>query len=122
MVTFNEMDPHVSLRDQLRDGGGPVVLVNLLTVAPEEAARLLAAWAGDAAFMKRQPGFIATQLHRGVAGSSTFLNYAVWESVDQFRRAFTHPGFQETLAHYPPSTVATPHLFRKEAVAGLCVA
>ncbi|HEU0200815.1 MAG TPA: antibiotic biosynthesis monooxygenase [Burkholderiaceae bacterium] len=41
--------------------------------------------------MKRQPGNISTQLHRGVAGSCVFLNYAAWESVDHFRAAFTHP-------------------------------
>lgn len=120
MVTFHEMDTQVSIREQLGEGGGPVVLVNLFTVAPKEADQLLAAWANDAAFMKQQPGFISTQLHRGIAGSSTFLNYAVWESVDQFRRAFTMPEFQRNLGHYPPSTVASPHLFRKETIVGIC--
>ena len=122
MVTFNEMDKHVTIREQLAEGGGPVVLVNLFTVEPEEADQLLAVWADDAAVMKRQPGFISTQLHRGIAGSGAFLNYAVWESVEHFRQAFANPEFQEKLGHYPSSTVATPHLFRKEAVAGLCVA
>jgi cytochrome P450 len=38
--------------------------------------------------MKSKPGFIATQLHRGVAGSSVFLNTAVAQSVEAFRNAF----------------------------------
>ncbi len=43
------------------------------TVEPEEAERLQEAWASDAAFMKQQPGFISTQLHRGIGGSSVCL-------------------------------------------------
>ena len=37
------------------------------------------------------------QLHRGIAGSSVFLNYAVWESVARLRAAFTHPEFARAL-------------------------
>ena len=122
MVAFNEMDKHVTIREQLGEGGGPVVLVNVFTVEPEEAERFLAVWTDDAAVMKRQPGFVSAQLHRGIAGSSTFLNYAVWESVEHFRQAFANPEFQANLAHYPPGTATTPHLFRKAAVPGICVA
>jgi hypothetical protein len=43
--------------------------------------------------MKRQPGFISTQLHRAIGESSTYLNYAVWESTADFRAAFSHPEF-----------------------------
>ncbi len=74
MMTFVEMDPTVALADQLGDEGGPVVLFNVFTAPSEDADRLLAAWAADAAVMKRQPGFISTQLHRGIAGSGAFLN------------------------------------------------
>jgi quinol monooxygenase YgiN len=75
-MLFSEMDKHVTIHDQLEEGGGPVVLINLFTVDPKEADQLLAAWAEDAAYMKRQPGFISTQLHRGIADSGAFLNYA----------------------------------------------
>lgn len=122
MPAFREMDEHVTLHDQLGESGGPVVLVNVFTVDPGEADQLLAAWADDAALMKRRPGFISTQLHRGIGGSGTFLNYAVWESVAHFRDAFGNPEFQAKLGQYPPSAVASPHLFRKVAVADICVA
>jgi len=122
MVTFVEMDEGVSIQDQLKDTGGPVVLINKFTVKPEEADRLLEAWTAEAAWMKRQPGFISTQLHRGIAGSGTFLNYAVWESTAHFREAFSNPEFRTKLVHYPPSAVASPHLFRKVAVPNICVA
>jgi heme-degrading monooxygenase HmoA len=121
MLSRVEMDERVTIRDQLGDAGGPVVLINTLTVKPEEAEQLLDAWANDATWMKQQPGFISTQLHRGIAGSGVFLNYAVWESTAQFRQAFTNPEFQGRLAQYPPSVVASPHLFRKVAVPGICL-
>jgi heme-degrading monooxygenase HmoA len=122
MVSRVEMDEQVTISDQLGDTGGPVILINKFTVRPEEADWLLAAWANDAVWMKHQPGFISTQLHRGIAGSGVFLNYAVWESTAHFRRAFTNPEFQSKLTEYPPSAMASPHLFRKVAVEGICVA
>ncbi len=122
MSKFTEMDRTVTLADQLKDEGGQVVLVNTFVVPPEDADRLLAVWAADAAIMKRQPGFISTQLHRGIAGSGTFLNYAVWETVAHFRAAFTNPEFRARLAEYPESMTASPHLFRSVAVPGICVA
>lgn len=122
-MTFEEMDLRVPLTQQLDDVHiGPVVLINKFTVAPEDSAALISSWSDDAAYMKQQPGFITTQLHRGIAGSGVFLNYAVWESLEAFRTAFAQPEFRGRLAHYPASTVASPHLFERVAVPGICVA
>jgi heme-degrading monooxygenase HmoA len=90
-------------------------------VAPEDIDQLLQAWAADAALMKSKPGFTSAQLHRGVAGSSVFLHTAVWEFVEAFRDAFGDPAFRATFARYPESTVASPHLFQKIAVPGICI-
>ena len=114
-----EMDKNVSLMEQMSSDESPVVLLNIFKVAPEDADALLEAWTADAALLKEKPGFISTQLHRGIAGSSTFFNYAVWESVAAFRDAFADPKFQATFAHYPDSTVASPHLFSKVSVPGI---
>jgi heme-degrading monooxygenase HmoA len=123
MPKFIEMATAVTLVDQLGDrDDGPVVLFNVLTAPPEDVDRLLAAWAADAGLMKRQPGFISTQLHRGIAGSNAFLNNAVWESVGQFRAAFTNPEFQARLSAYPDGVTVSPHLFRPVAMPGICVA
>jgi quinol monooxygenase YgiN len=122
MPQLTEMDEKVTLFSQMEGSGGPVILINTFKVDPAEVDQLLQAWAVDAAFMKRQPGFISTQLHRGIGGSCVFINYAVWESVEAFKRAFFHPEFQEAIQKYPPSTVGSPHLFQKVAVPGICVA
>jgi heme-degrading monooxygenase HmoA len=122
MPKFIEMDQTVTLADQLKDEGGPVVLINTFIVPPADADSLLAAWTADAEIMTRQPGFVSTQLHRGIAGSGVFLNYAVWDSVADFRAAFANPEFRARLSDYPASATASPHLFRKMAVPGICEA
>jgi heme-degrading monooxygenase HmoA len=84
--------------------------------------QFLTAWAADAANFKGRPGFISTQLHRGIADSGVFLKYAVWESPEHFRQAVTNPEFRAKLGQYPSNAVNSPHLFRKVAVPGICVA
>ncbi len=121
-IKLAEMDDRVTYVQQLQQETGPVVLINTFNVAPADADRLLAVWAEDAAFMKRQPGFISTQLHRGIAGSTTFVNVAVWESAQALCAAFFSPEFGAHAARYPDSAVATPDLFAKVAVPGICVA
>jgi heme-degrading monooxygenase HmoA len=120
-MELREMDEHTTYLEQLQEGAGPVVLINQFKVPPEDANRFLEVWADDAAFMKQQPGFISTQLHRGTAGSCTFMNVAVWESAKALGQAFRSPEFQARAARYPDAAVAVPHVFKKLAVPGICV-
>ena len=122
MLQLRPLDELVPIQKQLTAAASPVILVNLFTVASGDVADLLKAWEDDANWMKLQPGYISTQLHRGIGGSCVFLNYAVWESVAHFRAAFSHPDFQSALAAYPSSAIASPHLFEKLTVPNLCVA
>jgi heme-degrading monooxygenase HmoA len=120
MLHLRPLDPVVPIEKQLGETLAPVVLINVCTVEAQDVDALLDAWTQDANWMKRQPGYISTQLHRGIGGSCVFLNYALWESVAHFRQAFTHPEFMSALAAYPSSAVAAPHLFAKVAVPNLC--
>ena len=122
MLQFRPLDPNFPIDRQLAVVASPAVLVNIFTVGKTDVEALLKAWENDALWMKRQPGFISTQLHRAIGDSYVFMNYAVWESVDHFRQAFTHPEFQNAMLAYPSSAVASPHLFEKLTVANLCVA
>lgn len=121
-MKLREMDQQITYMKQLQEDDGPVVLINQFNVAPADADRLVEVWAEDAAFMKQQPGFISTQLHRGTAGSTTFINVAVWESATALGNAFRSPQFQQQAASYPDSAVAAPHVFKTIAVPGICVA
>jgi heme-degrading monooxygenase HmoA len=71
----------MTLEKQLEDNIGPVILINKFHLDPKDVSQFLKAWASDAQIMKQQSGFISTQLHRGIAESCTFINYAVWEST-----------------------------------------
>ena len=122
MPLLRPLDPAFPIERQLALDASPVVLVNVFTLDKADEATFLRAWKDDAAFMKRQPGFISTQLHRAIGESPTYLNYSVWESTAAFRAAFSHPEFRATLSAYPSSAVASPHLFQKVAVPGVCVA
>lgn len=123
MPGYKELDANVSIADQIASGeDGPVVLINVFHIDPAERDQLVAAWAHDAAFMKEQPGYISTQLHEGLAGSSTFVNYAIWENAASFRAAFENPEFKKRINAYPESAMTSPHLFKKLAVPGFCVA
>lgn len=119
-MELQEMDEQVTYAQQLQEDGGPIVLINVFNVVPDDAERLVEVWADDAAFMKQQPGFISTQLHRGTAGSSTFVNVAEWESATALGAAFRSPEFQSRAARYPDSVVASPHVFERVAVPGIC--
>ena len=121
MFQLNPLDPTVPIFQQISAEVSPVVLVNIFQVAAGDIPALLKAWEADANWMKQQSGYISTQLHQGIAGSTVFMNYAVWESVAHFRAAFTHPEFKKAMEHYPPSAVASPHLFTRLTVPNLCV-
>lgn len=121
MLQLKPLDQAVPIFQQLNTNVSPVVLINLFQVAEEDIPALLVAWAADANWMKQQPGYISTQLHQGIAGSTAFMNYAVWESVAHFRAAFNHPDFKQALEHYPDTAVASPHLFTRLTVPNLCV-
>ena len=121
MLQIQPLDADVPIFKQLQTDQSPVVLVNLFRVDEADVPALLKAWAQDGEWMKRQPGFISTQLHQAIAGSTVFLNYAVWESVAHFRAAFNHPDFKAALDHYLSSAIASPHLFKRISIPNLCV-
>lgn len=121
MLQLKPLDENVPIFQQLGADVSPVILVNIFNVAESDIPALLKAWEADANWMKVQPGYISTQLHRGTAGSTVFMNYAVWESTALFSAAFNHPDFKKALEHYPSSAIASPHLFSRLTVPNLCV-
>lgn len=122
MPQMRPLDPAFPIDRQIAVEASPVVLVNVFTLDQADEQAFLQAWQADAGIMKRQPGFISTQLHRAIGDSPAYFNYAVWESTADFRAAFANPEFRATLSAYPASAVASPHLFQTVAVPGICVA
>jgi quinol monooxygenase YgiN len=122
MAKLVEMDERVGIFAQMEENVGPVILINKFSVGPEDFDEFLKAWAAEAEKFKQQPGFISTQLHKGIGGSGTFVNYAVWESAAHFKRAVNNVmNPNDRMSAFPASTVASPHLFKKVGVPGICV-
>ncbi|HEX6294261.1 MAG TPA: antibiotic biosynthesis monooxygenase family protein [Nitrososphaeraceae archaeon] len=127
MAKFVEMDDRVKFKDQIEEKIlGSVILINKFNVKPNKVEQFLKDWAEDAARFKQQPGFISTQLHRGIGKSCVFINYAVWESMEHYKKAINKlvfsPESQSPLLKYgDKSLVISPHLFTKVAVPGICV-
>lgn len=82
MSMLRPMDPVFPIERQLAVDASSVVLVNIFTLDKADEQAFLQAWQDDAVFMKHQPGFIFTQLHRAIGESPCcYLNYAVWETT-----------------------------------------
>ncbi len=121
MMKLVEMDEKVTLAEQMNDNVGSVIFINKFNIKPAEVEQFLIDWAEDALYFKKQPGFISLQLHRGISGSCVFINYAIWESIEHLKRAFNSPEIQSRFERYPSTVVASPHLFKKVAVPGICI-
>ena len=122
MLKHVEMDARQKRADQFADqSDAPVILINLFDVDPKDTEIFKRAWAEDAAFFKRQPGYISAELHHGIGNSSMWLNYAVLESAKMLGATTQQPEFGPLRGIYPDSTTARPDLFRRVASPGICV-
>lgn len=122
MVRMENLDPSTPMQAQFEEKDGPIVLINTFFVPREKIDEFLTLWREDAAFMKAQPGFVSTQMHRGTAGSQLLVNIGIWESAEALGRAHADPEFREKSGKLPDGVVAHPHIFKKIAVEGVCVA
>jgi len=122
MLSMKPMDSHVALEQQLHDHHAElVVLMIVFTVDADDVDAFKAAYAKDAAFTKAQPGFISAQLHQGIAGSTIFFDYAVFENVTALAEITKQPEFERLREIYPDSASASLHLLRRVAIPGICL-
>jgi heme-degrading monooxygenase HmoA len=116
-----DLDDRVTFKQQLEHNIGPVVLMSTFLVPFDQVDNLLEGFKKQFAIMRKQPGLISAQLHRGIAGSGLFMNYIVWESVEAFRRGFELPEFRAQLKQYPRGTVVSASFFQRVAIPGMCL-
>jgi heme-degrading monooxygenase HmoA len=116
-VELQEMDERVTFREQLQQDNRTRRADQPVQRRAGRHRKPLASLGRGRGLHEAAPGYISTQLHRGIGGSTNFINIAVWESAQALARAFGSPEFQARTARYPDSAVAAPHLFEKVAVA-----
>lgn len=101
------MDENVTLKDQMEEAKeiGSVILINKFNVELDKVELFLREWTEEVIRFKQQPGFISTQLHKGIGKSCVFINYAVWESVELYKNALDKvmgsDKIQSRLSKYP---------------------
>lgn len=71
-----------------------VILMNPFQIRLELADLFLSRWKLVADFLKRQPGFVSTRLHRGLVDQTQWFNYAEWKTADDFRDAISTDEFR----------------------------
>jgi heme-degrading monooxygenase HmoA len=76
----------------------PVVLINAFEVPPGSDEAFLESWERSREFLRSQPGYVSTRLHRSLTPTADFrfVNVALWESPEAFRAATGHPDFRAT--------------------------
>src|SRR5262245_41292807 len=76
-------------------GGGLSMVGRRFEVPEGRDEAFLAEWGAAKAFMERQPGYIATRLHRSLVPNARFrfINVAEWASVEDFQAALNYPAF-----------------------------
>jgi heme oxygenase (mycobilin-producing) len=81
------------------DPGG-VVLVNAFEVPPDGDDAFLSAWEQTRVFLRSQPGYLATRLHRSLSPDADFrfVNVGRYQSPQAFQAAVGQPGFRQVAA------------------------
>jgi heme-degrading monooxygenase HmoA len=127
MIKFVEMDKIVTINDQIKEeqgnkNGDSVILINKFDVSPDKIEQFLKDWAETSSLFEQQPGFITTELYKGIGKSSVYISYQVWKSIDDFKKAsssvLNSDDVNSRLAKYNDSLVISSHLFRKAVVPG----
>ena len=90
-VKIVNLDDRVTFRQQFEHNTGPVALMSTFLVVPDQIDNVLDGFRKQFAIMRKRAGLISAQLHCCVAGSSLFMNYIVWEWVDDFKRGYELP-------------------------------
>jgi heme-degrading monooxygenase HmoA len=82
------------------EGPGGVVLVNAFEVPPDGDDAFLASWEASRQFLRAQPGYLATRLHRSLSPEVDFrfVNIGRYASPQAFQAAIGQPEFREAAA------------------------
>ena len=122
------MDKIVTINDQIKEeqgnkNGDSVILINKFDVSSDKIEQFLKDWAETSSLFEQQPGFITTELYKGIGKSSVYISYQVWKSIDDFKKGsssvLNSDDVNSRLAKYNDSLVISSHLFRKAVVPGI---
>lgn len=72
----------------------PVILINAFEVPAADADAFVAAWQKACNYLRSQPGYIDTVLHKSITPDAEFqfVNVAHWQTAEDFIAATQNPG------------------------------
>lgn len=90
-----------------------VVLINPFEVSEGKEEDALSFWEKVADYMRKQPGFISTRLHKAVVPWARFhlINVAEWESIDHFESVMNSEEFKNLVGPYMKKFPHYPGLY-----------
>jgi heme-degrading monooxygenase HmoA len=79
-------------------GNGPITLINVFEIRPQDIEPFVRQWQDRAKFMRRQPGFRSLRLHRALSPDARFqlVNVAEWDSAEALQAATAQDYFQQS--------------------------
>lgn len=92
-----------------------VVLINPFEVSEgTDDEEFLRGWERAAEYMRQQPGFLSSRLHRALASDARFrfINVAEWASPQDFQAAVTSEEFREIAKGAGPAAPALYEVVR----------
>ena len=95
---------------------GPITLINVFEIRPDNVEPLLKEWRERAEFLGRQPGFRSLRLHRALSPDSRFqlVNVAEWDTAEALQAATSQVFFQQSAQHsvHEFAVAAHPAMYR----------
>lgn len=91
-----------------------VVLINPFEVPQGSDDEFLRGWEAAGDYLRTQPGFVGTRLHRAIAPDARFrfVNVAEWRSPSDFQAAVTSEGFRALANGMPAGSPALYEVVR----------
>ena len=92
-----------------------VTLINPFELPhPADDEQFLLGWQRAADYMRQQPGFLNSRLHRALAPETRFpfINIAEWESPQSFQAAVASEQFRAIASGAPPGSPSLYHVVR----------
>lgn len=120
MAKFFDIDAAHPFQEQLKADVGPIVLTNTFLIPEGQMDKAIEIWRLTAVYARLCPGYLSTQLHRGVAGSNVLINYATWESAEDLRKCLHSDEFKAIVGDFPAGTECRAQVFQKIKVDGAC--
>jgi len=124
MIQVKDFDENVKFFSQLNneETNGKIYLLFVFNVPSKVEQDFLTCWKNHGDVMGKFEGYGSEKLHKGISGSNVYFNYAMWNSLTEFKTAFFSPDSQACLGAYPDNCTFTGEIVKSISVEGVCTA